>query len=148
MVRFSDQRESDDKVTDGTDDKNEDRAINEDCGITFSEALAKYKVMLETIQGKISRQNLQTQDKKSSPLLKKEEIEQLRRQFNHVRGIGSDKPKDIQWSRIELCQDLLVSTELEDAAGYIFTLGFEEVIGVIQNLVMSIDDVLHSEDAV
>jgi len=104
--------------------------------------------MLETIQEKITLQNLQSKDKKSSLLLKKEEVEQLHQQFNRVRGIRPDKQNTIQWRSIEYYQEVLVRSEWEGTAGYTFKHGFEEeeVVEVIESLLMNIYYILDSGD--
>ena len=95
--------------------------------------------MLEKIKEKIIRQKAQTKDKKSLPFLKQEEVEQLHRQFHHVRGFPQEKRNTIRWRRMKQYQDLLVRAELEGTAGYTFKLGFKEVIEAIENLLMDIN---------
>ena len=141
MVRVPDQTQRCAKVTDATDDKSEDRAINEDCGISFDGALERYKVMLETIQERITRQTLPVRPsgwfRSWVPSLLKEKTERLRRQFNYARGIGSDKQKTNNWRSIEHNHDFLVGLN-------VVTPNLESAKEIIEDMLKNICCILES----
>lgn len=83
----------------------EDRENRENA---FPEVLAKYKKMLEKIANQTIPDKTRTQTKQRASLLKKEEADKFRQQFDHVRRIRPDKWVTSQWKSIEHSHEQLV----------------------------------------
>lgn len=73
------------RTKDSFDTAAKDYKDRQTLGFTFPEALEKYKETLKKITDQIIPIYARTKDTDPSPLLEKEEAQELRQQFNHIR---------------------------------------------------------------
>ena len=104
----------------------------------FREALKKYKAMLETIRD--DRCRLKTKDKTPLSLLKEEEADKFRQQFEHVRRNRSDNScETTEWSSVEVCHGKLMKLVFTEAEGQRFAKISEQAKDIVEDVLRKLE---------